>query len=164
MAYGVVRTDLMSNDALNIISAKYLPSATATAIDNGSVVKIGALVTGETNVFTADTPARDDALSTVALVASVELTDDPRVRKYSEFQNAAGDVIRCYKFVSGSIFSVTIDALDGDSSPDVGDVIELKAGISLNVADSLTSGSTKVGDIIAIDVVDGVNYYVIKVV
>lgn len=164
MAYGVVKTDLMSNDALNIISAKYLPSATATAIDNGSVVKIGALVAGETNVFTADAPAANTALSATALVASVELTDDPRVRKYSEFQNAAGDVIRCYKFVSGSIFSVTIDALDGDASPDVGDVVELKAGISLNIADTLTGDSTKVGDLIAIDVVDGVNYYVIKVV
>ena len=164
MAYGVVRTDLMSNDALNIISAKYLPSASAAAIDNGSVVKIGALVAGETNVFTADAPAANTALSATALVASVELTDDPRVRKYSEFQNAAGDVIRCYKFVSGSIFSVTIDVLDGNASPDVGDAVELKAGISLNIADSFTTGSTKVGEVIAIDVVDGVNYYVIKVV
>jgi hypothetical protein len=164
--YGIVRTDNMAGTKLNSfqISAKYLPSATPTAIDNGSVVKIGALVNGETNVFTADTPAANTPFGQVALVASVELSDDPRVRLLSDFQNAAGDVLRCYKFNSGDIFSVSIAALDGDSSPDVGDVVELKAGVSLNVADSLTSESTKIGDIIAKDTVAGVDMYVIKVV
>jgi hypothetical protein len=162
--HGVVRTDLPSKNQIDVLSAKYLPGGTATAIDNGSVVMIGAMVTGQTNIFTADTPARDTALSKVALVASVELSDDPRVRMLSDFYNEAGAPLRCYKFVSGSEFSVTATVLAGDSTPDVGDVVELKADTKLNIADSLTGGSTKVGDIIAIDVVDGLTYYVFKVV
>lgn len=162
--YGVIRTDLVSNNPVDIVSAQYLPSATETAIDNGAVVTIGALVSGETNVYTADTPAADDSLSEVAIVASVELSDDPRVRKLSDFQNAAGDVIRCYRLRSGSIFSVTATVLDGNATPEVGDVVELKAGISLNVVDSLTGGSTKVGDIISVDTVDDIVYYAFKVV
>ena len=44
--YGVIRTDLMNatKQPTGMISAKYLPSDVETAIDNGSVVKIGALV------------------------------------------------------------------------------------------------------------------------
>ena len=164
--YGIVRTDNMAGTKLNSfqISAKYLPSATPTAIDNGSVVKIGALVANETNVFTAEAPAANTAFTEVALVASVELSDDPRVRLLSDFQNAAGDVLRCYKFSSGDIFSVSLAALDGDSTPDVGDVVELKAGVSLNIADSLTGGSTKIGTVIGKDTVAGVDMYVVKVV
>lgn len=162
--YGVVNTDLVSKNIVDVISAKYIPGGTETAIENGSVVKIEGLITGEANIFGAVVPERDTALNLCALVASVELMDDPRLRKLSDFTNAAGEPIRCYKFVSGSIFSVTAEALVGNSTPDVGDVVELVAGNKLSVADTLTGGSTKVGDLIAKDTRDGVIYYVIKVV
>ena len=163
--YGVIRTDLMNatKQPTGMISAKYLPSDVETAIDNGSVVKIGALVSGETTIFAADTPAATDTLASIAIVASVELSDDPRVTLLSDFTNGAGDTLRCYGLDSRDIFSVTKTVLAGKETPAVGDVVELAAGTKLNVASTLTSGSTQVGNVIAIDKVGALTYYVIRV-
>ena len=167
MAYGVVRTDkMMATDVRSMLeSVKYMGAgSTATAIDNGNVVKLdGSLMTGEREIKKGVTPAADDALDAIVLIASPEVMYDERKRNLDEFQNEAGKVCRGYHLHSGDIFSVTKDALDGVSAPAVGNVVELKAGIKLNVAASATGGSTVVGKIIAVDVVGRYTYYVIQV-
>lgn len=167
MAYGVVRTDkMMATDVRSMLeSVKYMGAgSTATAIDNGNVVKLdGSLMTGEREIKKGVTPAANDALDAIVLIASPEVMYDERKRNLDEFQNEAGKVCRGYHLHSGDIFSVTKDALDGAATPAVGNVVELKAGIKLNVAASATSGSTVVGKIIAVDVVGRYTYYVIQV-
>ena len=162
--YGVIRTDKLegSFNAAALVSLKYLPSATATAIDNGNVVVIGGLVSGEREVFIATTPARNSALSVIAIVATPELMVDERKKNLNEFRNEAGDICRGYMLRSGDIFSVTADAITNNTSTTIaaGHVVELVAGIKLSIVTSLTGGSTKVGDVIA---VEG-DYIVIKVV
>ena len=181
MGYGVVRTDrLMGTDVRSMLeSVKYMGAgSTATAIDNGNVVKLdGSLMTGEREIKKGVTPAANDALDAIVLIASPANTNrdevvliaapevmyDERKRNLDEFQNEAGKVCRGYHLHSGDIFSVTKDALDGVATPAVGNVVELKAGIKLNVAASATGGSTVVGKIIAVDVVGRYTYYVIQV-
>ena len=167
MGYGVVRTDrLMGTDVRSMLeSVKYMGAgSTATAIDNGNVVKLdGSLMTGEREIKKGVTPAANDALDAIVLIASPEVMYDERKRNLDEFQNEAGKVCRGYHLHSGDIFSVTKDALDGAATPAVGNVVELKAGIKLNVAASATGGSTVVGKIIAVDVVGRYTYYVIQV-
>lgn len=167
MSYGVVRTDkMMATDVRSMLeSVKYMGAgSTATAIDNGNVVKLdGSLMTGEREIKKGVTPAANDALDAIVLIASPEVMYDERKRNLDEFQNEAGKVCRGYHMHSGDIFSVTKDALDGAATPAVGNVVELKAGIKLNVAASATSGSTVVGKIIAVDVVGRYTYYVIQV-
>ena len=167
MGYGVVRTDrLMGTDVRSMLeSVKYMGAgSTATAIDNGNVVKLdGSLMTGEREIKKGGTPAANDALDAIVLIASPEVMYDERKRNLDEFQNEAGKVCRGYHLHSGDIFSVTKDALDGVDTPAVGNVVELKAGIKLNVAASATGGSTVVGKIIAVDVVGRYTYYVIQV-
>ena len=167
MAYGVVRTDkMMATDVRSMLeSVKYMGAgSTATAIDNGNVVKLdGSLMTGEREIKKGVTPAANDALDAIVLIASPEVMYDERKRNLDEFQNEAGKVCRGYHLHSGDIFSVTKDALDGAATPAVGNVVELKAGIKLNVAASATGGSTVVGKIIAVDVVGRYTYYVIQV-
>lgn len=167
MGYGVVRTDrLMGTDVRSMLeSVKYMGAgSTATAIDNGNVVKLdGSLMTGEREIKKGVTPAANDALDAIVLIASPEVMYDERKRNLDEFQNEAGKVCRGYHLYSGDIFSVTKDALDGVDTPAVGNVVELKAGIKLNVAASATGGSTVVGKIIAVDVVGRYTYYVIQV-
>lgn len=167
MSYGVVRTDKMiATDVRSMLeSVKYMGAgSTATAIDNGNVVKLdGSLMTGEREIKKGVTPAANDALDAIVLIASPEVMYDERKRNLDEFQNEAGKVCRGYHLHSGDIFSVTKDALDGAATPAVGNVVELKAGIKLNVAASATSGSTVVGKIIAVDVVGRYTYYVIQV-
>ena len=167
MRYGVVRTDkMMATDVRSMLeSVKYMGAgSTATAIDNGNVVKLdGSLMTGEREIKKGVTPAANDALDAIVLIASPEVMYDERKRNLDDFQNEAGKVCRGYHLHSGDIFSVTKDALDGVATPAVGNVVELKAGIKLNVAASATSGSTVVGKIIAVDVVGRYTYYVIQV-
>lgn len=167
MAFGVVRTDrLMGTDVRSMLeSVKYMGAgSTATAIDNGNVVKLdGSLMTGEREIKKGVTPAANDVLDAIVLIASPEVMYDERKRNLDEFQNEAGKICRGYHLHSGDIFSVTKDALDGAAAPKVGDAVELKAGTKLNVADSATSGSTVVGKIIAVDVVGRYTYYVIQV-
>ena len=167
MAYGVVRTDkMMATDVRSMLeSVKYMGAgSTATAIDNGNVVKLdGSLMTGEREIKKGVTPAANDALDAIVLIASPEVMHHERKRNLDEFQNEAGKVCRGYHLHSGDIFSVTKDALDGAATPAVGNVVELKAGIKLNVAASATGGSTVVGKIIAVDVVGRYTYYVIQV-
>lgn len=167
MAYGVVRTDNMfgTDVRAGLVSIKYMGAdgKTDTAIENGNVLKVGALMEGEREIFVGAAVAANTPLSDVVLVASPEVMYDERKRNLDEFINEAGKPCRGYRLHKGDIFSVTKDALDGAAEPKVGDTVELKAGTKLNVAASATSGSTAVGKIIAVDVVGRHTYYAILV-
>lgn len=172
MAYAVVRTDNMfgTDVRAGLVSIKYMGAngQTATAIENGNVLKVGALMGDATNgyereIFVGAAPAANDDLKDIVLVATPEVMYDERKRNLDEFINEAGRACRGYRLHKGDIFSVTKDALDGVATPAIGNVVELKAGTKLNVAASATDGSTQVGKIIAIDVVGRYTYYVILV-
>lgn len=167
MAYGIVRTDNMygTDVRTGLVSIQYMGAdgATPTAIENGNVLKVGALKTGEREVYVGGAVAAADKISDVVLVASPEVMYDERKRNLDEFINEAGKNCRGYRLHTGDIFSVTKDALDGVTTPAVGNIVELKAGTKLNVADTATKDSTVVGKIIAVDVVGRYTYYAIKV-
>ena len=172
MAYAVVRTDNMfgTDVRAGLVSIKYMGAngTTPTAIQNGNVLKVGALMGDATNgyereIFVGAAPAANDDLKDIVLVATPEVMYDERKRNLDEFINEAGRACRGYRLHKGDIFSVTKDALDGVAAPAIGNVVELKAGTKLNVAASATAGSTQVGKIIAIDVVGRYTYYVILV-
>lgn len=158
----VVRTDKMfaTDNRAGLVSVRYQPGDTMTAIDNGNVVKIGALEEGSREVYKGVTPAADDAIKNIVLIASPEVMYDERKRNLDEFQNAEGAIARGYHLHTNDIFSVTKEALTGDE-PAVGKVVELAAGTKLNVAASATG--TLVGTIIDINVVGRYTYYVIQV-
>lgn len=153
MAYTVVTREKMTSefDGTKRISAKYLPSGVATAIENGNFVVIGDLVSGEREVFTATTPTATTAITVVGIVTTPEVDADERNKNYSDFINAAGTIITVDKIFAGDIFSLTAEGFDG--TPAVGKIVELKAGTKLNAVTTLTSGSTKVGKIV--DFVNG---------
>lgn len=158
----VVRTDKMfaTDNRAGLVSVRYQPGDTMTAIDNGNVVKIGALEEGSREVYKGVTPAANDAIKDIVLIASPEVMYDERKRNLDEFQNAEGAIARGYHLHTNDIFSVTKEALAGDE-PAVGKVVELAAGTKLNVAASATG--TLVGTIIDINVVGRYTYYVIQV-
>lgn len=174
--HAVVRTDRLfgTDNRAGLISIKYFvtdstgaePVDVETAIDNGNFLKVGALVEGEREVFVGSDPAASDAVADVVLIASPEVMYDERLRNLDDFYNEAGKICRGYRLHSGDIFSVTKEALAGAAEPAVGDVVELAAGTKLNIvaaATGATSGSTVIGEVIAIDVVGRYTYYVILV-
>lgn len=170
MSFGIVRTDKMAGTNLGslLVSIVYMGSdgGTATAIENGNVLKVGALKTGEREVFIGGAVAASDKLKDVVLIATPEVNYDERKRNLENFINEAGKICRGYHLHSNDIFSLTKDALAGAAKPAVGDIVELAAGTKLSVvaaATGATSGSTVVGKIIAVDTVGKRTYYVIKV-
>ena len=167
MAYGIVRTDNMYGTDVRaaLVSIKYMGAngSTPTAIENGNVLKIGSLISGEREIYVGGAVAATDKLNDVVLIASPEVMYDERKKNLDEFINEAGKACRGYRLHSGDTFSVTKDALTGSATPAVGNIVELTAGTKLNVVASATDKSTVVGSIIAIDVVGRYTYYVIKV-
>ncbi len=177
--HGVVRTDnLWGTDVrAGLVSIKYIVTTgsgttespyvkTETAIDNGNVLKVGDRIVGEYEVYEGVTPAANDALTDIVLIATPEVMYDERKRNLDEYENVAGKICRGYRLHTGDVFSVTKDALDGVDSPAVGDIVELKAGTNLNVvanASGATSGSTVVGKITDKNVVGRYTYYAILV-
>jgi hypothetical protein len=148
MAYAIVTREAMASEDVAYLrkSFKYQPSGVDTAVENGNVVLIGKLITGERETYTASTPAANSDLSSILLVTTPEVMVDERKKNLSDFRNEAGDVCTGDKLKSGDIFSVTAEGFTGTPAKDK--IVELQAGTKLNCVDTLTSGSTQVGTIV----------------
>jgi hypothetical protein len=165
MAHGVVRTDKLfgADNRTGIVSAKYYVSTTATDVDNGNVLAIDSLISGEREVYKAVTPAADTAIEKIILVATPEVNYVTTEYPIEKCYNKAGKELRGYHLTHNAIFSVTADALSAASTITVGNVVELQAGTKLKVVASGTASTTQVGKIIAIETVGRFTYYVIQV-
>lgn len=150
--YGCVRTDNMSGTTLgkDLVSIEYQVSSAAAAIENGNVVVVGALKTGSREIHIGGAMAVDSALGSLALIASEEVIKNKGYNGLSEFRNEAGAIARGYRFASKDVFSVTSVALTGSTAA-VGSYVECAVGTKLKVVSSITSGSTKVGTVIALE-------------
>lgn len=162
--HAVVRTDNMAGTDVRslLVSVKYVPSDVATAIDNGNIVKLGALISGEREIYAGSTPGKTDALKDIVLVASPEVMYDERFKDLGDYENEAGKILRGYRLHSGDIFSVTAEAL-ANATPAVSQLIELVDGTKLGNVGTATQGSTVIGKIIAKEVVGAKTFYVIKI-
>ena len=169
MSYAVVRTDKMfgTDNRAGLVSVRYQPEvageATPTELENGSVVLLQGLETGEREIYVGVDVKADSDITDVVLIATPEVMRDERKRNLDQFINEAGDPCRGYRFHKGNIFSVTKPALVGKETPEIGDIVELADGTKLNVAATATQGSTKVGEIIDINLVGKYTYFAIEV-
>ena len=161
MAYAVIRTDLMTGTDVNgaLVSCKY-----NAELENGSVVKIEHLMEGERELWEAGDVAANTPLDQVVLVAGVEVMYDERKRNLDEYINEKGKAIRGYRLHKNQdTFSVTKEAFAAGSALKVGNIVELAAGTKMKAVASATSGSTKVGKIIAIEKAGRYEFYVVHV-
>lgn len=170
MAYGVVRTDLLDGTDVRaaLVSIEYFVNDSgyvATDIENGNVLKVDELLSGEREIYRGIDPAVDDSLRDIVLVASPEVMYDESKRGLDNFINKAGYPARGYRLRPGNIFSVTADCLDDNTSDGlaVGSIIELQAKTKLSAVDSATQGSTVVGKIIHVETAGKYTYYAILV-
>ena len=92
MAHGVVRTDKLfgTDNRTGMVSAKYYVSTTATDVDNGNVLAIDSLISGERDVYKAVTPAADTDLEKIILVATPEVNYVTTEYPIEKFYNKAG--------------------------------------------------------------------------
>lgn len=168
MAHGVIRTDNMLGtvSGTHLVSFKYQPSNTDTAIDNGNIVVIGKLIDSEREIHTASTPTAESPLKDLAVVAGVEVMYDERKKNLDDYYNEAGKTIRGYALSEcKGYFSVTADALDLTAgTPAKGWVVEAMAGTKMKVVETLTAKSTQIGTIEDIEKNGRYTYYVIKLI
>ena len=171
MSYAVVRTDKMTGTDVRseLTSVRYVANDEFAAIENGNVVKLDGLETDSKSVITSRevykgiAPTADAPIKDVVLIASPEVMYDERKRELDQFINEAGTISRGYHLHTNDVFSVTIEALDSENTPAVGNLVELQAGTKLKVVSEATDGSTQIGSIIDINVVGRYTYYAIKV-
>ena len=149
MAYACVRTDNMSGTTVgkDLVSLRYSDGNKEAAIENGSVVLIGAYLEGHREVRQATAVAANSPLSSVALIAHEEVDKTKAHNAIKDYINEAGMNVRGYRLTSGDCFSLTKEGFVAD--PGTNKVVELAAGTKLNAVNSATSGSTVVGKIIA---------------
>lgn len=162
--HAVVRTDAMSatNGSAGLYSVKFYEGSTATAIDNGNVLALDSLTAGNREIWKAVKPAADTAISKIVLVATPEVMYDERLRNLTDFYNEAdGEPARGYALSTGDMFSVTDKAIDGTA--EVGSIVELQASTKLKVVKTATAGATRVGTVIAVEIVGTLTYCVIRV-
>lgn len=164
MAYGMFRSDNLegTHDGKYLVSLK----VATNDLDNGNVVKWGALKTGEREVREYSTPAVNDALGEIAIIGTPEVVKDKKYNALGDFTNKVGTIARGYILVKGDVFAITADAITAadNYTYTVGTtVFELQAGTKLKAVDSVTSGSTKIGDLEAIEVQGPVTWYVVRV-
>ncbi len=153
MAYACVRTDNMSgtNNGKDLVSLRYMPGETETAIENGNVVLIGEYLEDNREVRKATAPANNSPLKDCALVASEEVVKNKEYNDLSDFINEAGENIRGYRLTSRDIFSVTKEAFAEGATLEVGSLVELNGTTKFNAVKSATDSVTCVGKIIAIE-------------
>lgn len=165
LKHPVVRTDLMHGTDVRgeLVSFKYMPGNTETAIENGNVVLLDKLISGEREVFAAGNPAANSKLKDIVLVASPEVMYDERMRNLDEFTNEAGTICRGFHLHQHDAFSVTENALQHTAEIAVGHAVELQAGTKMKVVASATASATQIGHIEAIEIAGRYTYYVIRV-
>lgn len=158
--HAVVRTDKMAGTDVRsfLASVKYLgvDGKTETEIDNGNIVELGDLISGEREVYAAKAPTESFDMGTMGLVANPEVMYEEGKRDLADYYNEAGKIIRVYKLYPGDIFSVTEEAFDG--KVEKGAFVDTKAGSTKLVSDE--NGPFKVIDI---ENVGKYKYYVIQV-
>lgn len=156
MKYACVRTDNMSGtiNGKDLVSLKY-----EGAIENGSVVEVGAHISGEREVRVATAPAVAAKLGDLALIASPEVVKNKNHYGISAFINEEGAICRGYRLCSKDVYSVTKEAFVDGSVLAVGSVVELAGGVKVKAVETATEGNTTIGKII---LVEG-EWYVIEI-
>lgn len=73
--HGICITEKLSGtfNGVDLVSVRYMVDNTPTAIDNGSVVEVGALEANSREVCKATAPKKNSAKAAIALIASLKL-------------------------------------------------------------------------------------------
>ena len=129
--YTVIRTDNLSgtDQRADLLSVRvYDAQGKAIEVENGTIVKVGALETGEREIYKATLAAADDSIDECAVLAGVEVMYDERKRNLDEFINEAGKPIRAYVLRNRNFYGVTKEGFVGGTVP----AVEGKVGIGAN--------------------------------
>ena len=127
-------------------------------LQNGSIVEIGGLVTGEREMHVTATPKVTTTY--FGMLTTPEIMYDEK-KQIKDFINTTEKPARATILQKGDIFSVTVEAFT--ETPIVGKIIELGTTEVMKVVATATVGSTVIGKVVEIDIVGTNTFYVVEV-
>ena len=159
--YAIVRLDNMSatTDGSKLVSARYHNGTAYATVQNGSILKLDSLISGEKEVWKVIAPTANDTLGKLILVTTPEVMYDATKVNLDEFTNAAGANIRGHVIQKGDIFSVTVEAFDAAPDLTTNKYIEVASAITFKRASAATNARF---DLIAIETVGTKTFYVLR--
>lgn len=170
MAYCVVRTDAMSGttDATCLEHGRfYNAEGVQSEIQNGSIVQVGALETGERESHKYTDVTANATINDVVLIAAPELIYDTyRHKGVQDFINGAGDIIRGYHLHQWDEFAVTAPGFDPTtlSNAKVGAYVSVAAGKHiLSASAAKPQSGLVIGTIEDIEIKNYMTFYTIRV-
>lgn len=158
--YTVIRTDSLSgtDQRADLLSVRvYDADDNPIDVENGTIVKVGALEAGEREVYKATLASADDKLEDCAILAGVEVMYDDRARNLSDYINEKGKAIRAYIPRNRNFFAITKEGFVGGVVP----AVEGKVGIGAN--GKIDAAATSIGVCKAIEIAGRYTYYVIQI-
>jgi hypothetical protein len=153
--YGIVRTDnLKATKTGALKSGRYYVSTTPTAIENGNLVKLDSLISGQREVWKVVAPGAITATNLYVVATPELIYDETTQKKLSEFRNEAGKNITLMSLEVGDELSVSDACItpidDTDDVPAVGSyVIPSASGTKWTEVASLGGTEKCYGKIIA---------------
>ena len=167
MAYGIVRTDsIKATKAGNIKSGRFYVTTTPTAIENGNIVKLDSLISGQRDLWKVVAPGSITAANCY-LVTTPEIIYDESLKStgaLENFRNAAGANITLMPLEVGDTFSISDECItpinDDDNIPAVGSFVTPSATGTKWTEIAENSLNTEVfrGKIIAREIYRGTKY------
>lgn len=164
--YGVVRTDsVKATKAGNIKSGRFYVSTTATLLENGNIVKLDSLISGQRDLWKVVEPGAVTAPNCY-LVATPEIIYDETTKAggaLDQFVNAASANITLIPLEVGDTFSISDACItvinDADDLPAVGSYVAPGAsGTKWVEVASIAQSEVFYGKIIAREIYKGTSY------
>lgn len=157
--YTVIRTDNLSgtDQRADLLSVRVYEADETVDVENGAIVKVGALEEGEREIYKATFAEDGNNLDDCAIVAGVEVDYDERNRNLDDYINKAGKAVRAYIPRNRNFFSVTAEGFVNKTVPAVGGAVGIGAKGKLDAA------KTGVGTCVAIETAGRYTYYVIQI-
>lgn len=152
MAHGIASTDLVKASHLQVLSGRYIESAVGADIDNGRVVKLMGMVSGERELYQTSTPT---AVTTdrIYFVRTPEVMYRLDETGLENFYNVADSEIRLYPLVTDDIFGTSNSNIDTTIAPAVGKyLIPVNNSNKLKVANDLSGNTAFAAEIIEVGV------------
>lgn len=161
MAYTVFRCDDMPGiDNRTFIKSVLVKDGSGNniAVENGTIVVIGGLVSGEHDLYTATLATSSSTLANCAVIGSPEVinTDLYNEKNLDAFRNEAGTPAVAYLLKDGGTFSVTKEGFVSATAPSA-----VGATVGLGANGKIDASSSGLGKVIAIDVAGRYTYYAI---
>lgn len=162
MPYTVFRSDNLPgiDNRAYITSVRVVDgSGDPIAVENGTIVKIGAKIAGKHDLYSATLASSSDTdLTKLAVIGTPELIyDESRYHNLDEFINPAGKAAAAYMLGRGGDFAVTKEGFVSATPPSA-----TGGAVGVGTGGKLSTSGSGLGTVLAIETAGRYTFYTIR--